>query len=94
MARLENTEMVLIPQKDGTVKRFPPSALLDAYSNFYDRLGAGDAAPPEHPLVEAARNSSDPKWLGSFFSVNDPDDWIAPIEDLSEDSASDGGGGS
>ena len=84
LERLAEGEMVVIPQQDGTVKKFPHSALLDAYSNFFDRLGAGDAAPPEHPLVEAARNSSDPKWSGSFFSVNHPDEWIKPIEDLSE----------
>jgi hypothetical protein len=85
--------MVVIPLQDGTVKRFPPSALLDAYSNFYDRLGAGEDAPPEHPLIVAARHSSDPKWLGSFFAVNDADDWTAPISDLSEGSATEGGGG-
>ena len=84
LERAYQGEVVSIPQKDGTVKKFPHSALLDAYSNFYDRLGAGEDAPPEHELVAAARNSSDPKWTGSFFAVNDGDDWTRPIEDLSE----------
>ena len=84
LERAYQGEVVSIPQKDGKVKKFPQSALLDAYSNFYDRLGAGEDAPPEHPLIEAARNSSDPKWTGSFFAVNDGDDWTRPIEDLSE----------
>ena len=84
LERAYQGEVIAILQKDGTVKKFPHSALLDAYSNFYDRLGAGEDAPPEHPLIEAARNSSDPKWTGSFFSVNDPDEWIKPVEDLSE----------
>jgi len=48
-------EMLIISQKDGTVKRFPPGAGMDAYINFMDRLGAGEDAPPEHLLIEAAR---------------------------------------
>jgi hypothetical protein len=77
-------EMLVIPQRDGTVKRFPPGAGIDVYMNMMDRLGAGEDAPPEHPLIEAARNSSDPKWLHSFFAVEDPDEWVKPVPDLSE----------
>jgi len=77
-------EMLEIPQKDGTVKRFPQSAGMEAYMNFMDRLGAGEDAPPEHPLIAAARNSSEPKWSKSFFGVEDPDRWVQPVEDLSE----------
>ena len=77
-------EMLAIPQQDGTVKRFPPGAGMDAYMNMMDRLGAGEEAPPEHPLIEASRNSSDPKCLHSFFAVEDPDEWIKPVPDLSE----------
>ncbi len=77
-------EMIEIPQHDGTVKRFPASAGMEAYTNLWDRMGAGEDAPPEHPLIAAARNSSDPKWSGSFFAVNDPDEWVKPIPDLSE----------
>jgi hypothetical protein len=84
--RLEHAareEMIEIPQRDGTVKRFPRSAGMDAYMNLMDRLGAGEDAPPEHPLIEAAKNSSDPKWSESFFAVND-EGWTDPVEDLSE----------
>jgi hypothetical protein len=31
-------EMLVIPQKDGTVKRFPPEAGVAAFMNFMDRL--------------------------------------------------------
>jgi hypothetical protein len=84
--RLEHAareEMIEIPQRDGTVARFPRSAGMDAYMNLMDRLGAGEDAPPEHPLIEAVRNSSDPKWSESFFAVND-EGWTDPVEDLSE----------
>jgi hypothetical protein len=49
----------------------------------FQTLGAGEDAPPEHPLLEAARNSSDPLWSQSVYA-EDPDEWIEPIEDLSE----------
>ena len=77
-------EMITVPQKDGTVARFPPGAGMEAFMNFMDRHGAGNEAPPEHPLIAAARNSSDPKWAGSFFAVEDPEGWTRPVEDLSE----------
>jgi hypothetical protein len=77
-------EMITIPQRDGTLRRFPPGAGKDALLNFIDRIGLGEDAPPEHPLMEAARNSSEPKWAGSFFAVEDPDEWVKPIPDLSE----------
>jgi hypothetical protein len=40
-------------------------------------------APPEHPLIESARNSSEPKWSESFYATND-EGWTDPIENLSE----------
>jgi hypothetical protein len=84
LERAAEGKMLVIPQKDGTVKKFPASEGMEAFMNFMDRLGAGEDAPPEHPLIAAARNSSDPKWSQSFFAMNDSDDWIKPIEDLSE----------
>jgi hypothetical protein len=77
-------EMLEIPQKDRTVARFPQSAGMEAYMNFMDRLGAGEDAPPEHPLIAAARNSSAPEWTKSFFGVEDPERWVESVEDLSE----------
>jgi hypothetical protein len=76
-------QMIVIPQQDGTVRRFPKSAGMDAYMNLMDRLGAGEDAPPEHPLIAAARNSSEPEWSESFFAVND-EEWTEAVEDLSE----------
>jgi hypothetical protein len=76
-------EMVEIPQRGGTVARFPQSALREAYANHMARLGAGEGAPPEHPLLVAARNSSDASWLESVYVAN-PDEWVQPVEDLSE----------
>ena len=84
LERLLEGEVVAIPQKDGTVKKFPQSALKEAFMNCLERLGAGEDAPPRHPLVEAARNSSDPKWRDSYFSDIDFDGATDPIEDLSE----------
>jgi hypothetical protein len=84
--RLEHVareEIIEIPQRDGTVKRFPQAAGMEAYTNLMDGLRAGEDAPPEHPLVAAARNSSHPEWSESFFAVHD-EDWTDPIEDLSE----------
>ena len=82
LERLAEGEMIVIPQQDGTVAKFPRSAAADALVNFFDRLGAGEDAPPEHPLIGAARNSSDPRWSGSFYAVNE--EITALVEDLSE----------
>jgi hypothetical protein len=76
-------EMLAIPQQDGTIKRFPMSAGKEAFKNAWERLGAGENAPPEHPLVVAARNSSDPGWSSSFYAAND-ENWTDPIKELSE----------
>ncbi len=73
-----------IPQIDGTVARFPASASREAFKNLMDRMGAGEDRPPEHPMLEAVRNSSDPEWAGSFLACDDPDAFTAPVEDLSE----------
>jgi hypothetical protein len=78
-------EMIVIPQRDGTVARFPQSEGMEAYVNWFERMGAGEDAPPEHPLIAAVRNSSDPEWQNSFWLVaSDPEEWVKPIPDLSE----------
>jgi hypothetical protein len=86
LARLEREargEMIEVPQRDGTVRRFPQSAGKAAFTNLMERMGAGVDAPPEHPLVEAARNSSDPEWSESFYAGGG-EGFTDPIEDLSE----------
>ena len=88
LKRLEHAardEEIVILQKDGTVKRFPQSASRDAFVIQMDRLGAGEDAPPEHPMIEALRNSDDPAQLGSFLhSATQASEWTEPVEDLSE----------
>jgi len=72
---------VFIPQRDGTVKRFPQSALQDSFLANMQRL-RGENVPP-HPLGLAAAQSSDLEWSRSMFSA----DWVeivSPPEDLSE----------
>jgi hypothetical protein len=76
--------MIAIPQRDGTVRRFPRSAGDEALANLMDRLGAGEDAPPEHLMIEVVRNASDPKWASTAYLVEDPKEWVKPIEDLSE----------
>ena len=83
LERESRGEFIEIPQRDGTVARFPAQEGMLAYMNLMERLGAGEAAPPEHPLIAAARNSSDPWWSQSFYA-EDPEEWTEPIEDLTE----------
>jgi hypothetical protein len=73
-------EMIAIPQKDGTVARFPGSDLAPAYLEALDRaVGSSDPEEPWHPLCAAARNSSDPAWRNSFYVT----EWAESAEDLS-----------
>ncbi len=83
LERAAEEHYITIRQQDGTVRRFPQSAGLEAFTNLMDRLGAGDEAPPEHPLIDAARNSSNPEWTESFYASSGPE-WTKPVEDLSE----------
>ena len=57
---------------------------MEAYINWFDRMGAGENEPPEHPLLKAVRNSSDPELQNLFYFVNDPDAHTQPVPDLSE----------
>jgi hypothetical protein len=82
--RTARGEEIAIPQRDGTVARFPESAGKEAYVNWLDRLGAGEDAPPEHPLLGAVRNTTDPEWQNSVYMIEDPDEHTRPIPDLSE----------
>jgi hypothetical protein len=82
LERRAEGNVVSISQPDGPPVRFPEAALRHAYLNLMSRMGAGDDAPPEHPLIEAARSSDDPRWSGSIFATDE--DLTAPIEDLSQ----------
>jgi hypothetical protein len=61
LERAAQEEMLEIRQQDGTVKRFPQSAGLGAFMALMDGR--------DHPLAEAARNSSEHKWTHSFYSA-------------------------
>jgi len=72
---------VFIPQRDGTVKRFPQSALQDSFLANMGRLRGRDVPP--HPLGVAAAASPDSEWSRSMYSAA----WVTivtPPEDLSE----------
>jgi hypothetical protein len=84
LERAARGEIIEIPQKDGTVARFPRSAEIEAFRNWFARLGAGEDAPPEHPMLAAVRNTSEPEWQKTFFYVEDPDAHSRPVPDLSE----------
>jgi hypothetical protein len=84
LERLAQGEIISIPQQDGPPARFPESALREAFLNAMERLKGGPDVPPRHPLLEAARNSSDSQWRESFFSDIDYEGATTPIEDLSE----------
>jgi hypothetical protein len=74
-------ETVLVPQEDGTAKRFPQSAPRESFVTNMERL-RGEDVPP-HPLGVAAAESPDPGWSRSLYSAA----WtetVAPVEDLSE----------
>ena len=71
--------LVSIPQLDGSVLKFPQSALEEGFINECRRLQGEDL--PIHPLTVAAANSSDPEWSRSAFAEMHTD---GPVEDLSE----------
>ncbi len=84
LRRASRDDMVAIPQRDGTVKRFPKSALSVAFLEDLDRsLGRMDPDAPVHPLITAIANSDDPTWARSF--VGDGAGNPKAVADLSEE---------
>ena len=83
LERLRRDDQYRIPQHDGSVRVFPDHELIEAYRNLYARLCAGDDAPEEHPMLAAARNSTDPAWSTSPLA-EDPELWTREVPDLSE----------
>jgi hypothetical protein len=86
LEREARKELVEIPQRDGTVKRFPQSALMEAFL-YLVKVTVGDASSTEEPeIFEALRNAREPaqKWMGTFYF--DPADIPAtePVPDLSK----------
>ena len=81
LERKAEGETVAVSQKDGTVRRFPQSALQEAFMTNMKRLRGEDV--PHHPLGVAAAESPDPEWSRSFYAASWTD-IVAPVEDLSE----------
>ena len=79
LERRAEGNVIAIPQRDGTVLRFPEHPLRAAFINAFDRTLGKDL--PEHPLSAAARNSTDPQWRDSV--VSGPEGVPDPPEDLS-----------
>ena len=78
--------MVEIPQRDGTIQRFPQSALMEAFL-YLAEVAVGRPSLREEPeIFGALRNAREPaqKWMGTFYF--DPADISAsePVPDLSE----------
>jgi hypothetical protein len=67
-------EMIEIPQPDGTVARFPQTALPEAFMSMYEGR--------DHPLLAAVRNSSELAWSEGVYST-DPASMLNVV-DLSE----------
>ncbi len=84
LRRLSEGGAVAIPQRDGTVERFPASALREAFLEDVARAG-GRVGPeaPVHPMLAALRSSSDPMRAGLFMGGGEGS--LEPPEDLSED---------
>jgi len=59
---------VSIPSEDGTARRFPATALQEAFLVNLKRL-RGENVPP-HPLSVAAAQSPDPAWNQSAYSAD------------------------
>jgi hypothetical protein len=65
LERESRDEMIAIPLEDGTVARFKPSDLRDAFEVSCAQLCGEDVEP--HPLSVAASRSPDPTWRNSAF---------------------------
>jgi len=74
LERAGREETIVIPQTDGTIKRFPQSVAAEAFLALCEGR--------EHPLLEAARSSSDAAWSEGVYSTVPTE--LRNIEDLSE----------
>jgi hypothetical protein len=54
-------ELLEIPLGDGGVARFPQHEAREAFLAIFEGR--------DHPLLKAARNSTDPEWQRSFYSA-------------------------
>ena len=86
LERTARGERIAIPQKGGSTLYFTRADYAAAYCNVIDRVA--DPSTERHPLLEAARNSSDPRWRSRLFHpINDLREVVGDegkLEDLSE----------
>ncbi len=86
LERAYQDELITIPQTDGSVKRFPQSALREAFIRNCDILRAradGEPLPEPHPLQLALQNAARREpWHESFYDMLEAGG--GPVEDLSE----------
>lgn len=61
LERASREEFIEVEQPDGTAARFPQSAAGEAFVCLCEGR--------DHPLLAAARNSSDPKWSESAYAT-------------------------
>ena len=85
LERLERGNTITIVQKDGSVARFPQSALKEAFLRNMDFLHAradGEEPPEPHPLQLALQNAATREsWHDSYVDMIE---FTGPVEDLSE----------
>jgi hypothetical protein len=67
LEKLAEEKLLLIPQQNGSIAKFPPSAAEEAFFTSLARL-KGNLDIDEHPLSTAAANSPDPDWHNSFVA--------------------------
>ena len=89
LKRQVERESLVIPQRNGTVAKFPKAALADAFLVNLQRMTDEDIDP--HPLSVAIENSTDPdRYSGTFFDsemrvVGEDDEPLdSAVEDLAE----------
>ena len=91
LERASKSDVVSIPQRDGSVARFPLRDLSEALSINLSRAAGEDVEP--HPLTKAADRAVDRWWRESFYAsprIVGPDGIEydpaehGPPEDLSE----------
>jgi hypothetical protein len=66
-------DQITIPQKDGTVARFPPEAEPEAFTHEANRMRAiyrGEDPGEAHPLTVAKRNAKRPGEFGAVFDAD------------------------
>jgi hypothetical protein len=79
--RAAEGDLIAIPQRGGTVRRFSSEELAEAYTSAY-RLALGQGGEP-HPMLEAMRNSTDARWRSMWDDLHTTDR-TRPTTDLSE----------